>query len=275
MSPLRGKIIHFILDLFRSSRTEVPADPRTNKSLLSLPHGIPLGFPPFLFPPSSLQEAVKEAPAAASPFQFLPGFRGQAGAGGGPGFPPGLLPPGLMDPSHAQALLSMMRGQLQPGHPALRPPQPPLDLTESPAKRQKRDSSSAEEAPVSPPPSAVPTSTQASSPSVCALSQSCSEEGKKILAWSVDQVVEFISGFEDLKPHAEAFVREKIDGSTLVLLTDSHLTSLGVKLGPAIKFRWRHFTNISIFHFNISFQYFISIFHFSQIFHFNISFQYF
>ena len=65
-----------------------------------------------------------------------------------------------MDPSHAQALLSMMRGQLQPGHPALRPPQPPLDLTESPAKRQKRDSSSAEEAPVSPPPSAAPSSSQ-------------------------------------------------------------------------------------------------------------------
>ena len=143
-----------------------------------------------------------------------------------------------MEPSQAQALLSMMRGQL-PAHPALRPPQPPLDLTESPAKRQKRDSSSAEEAPVSPPPSSVPTSTQSSYPSVCALTQSCSEEGKKILTWSVDQVVEFISGFEDLKPHAEAFIREKIDGSTLVLLTDSHLTSLGVKLGPAIKFRWR------------------------------------
>ena len=226
---------YFLFDLFRSSRTEVPADPRSNKNLLSLPPGIPLGFPPFLFPPSSLQEAVKEAPAAASPFQFLPGFRGQA-AGAGPGFPPGLLPPGLMDPNHAQALLSMMRGQL-PAHPALRPPQPPLDLTESPAKRQKRDSSSMEEAPVSPPPSAVPTSTQSSCQSVCALSQSCSEEGKKILAWSVDQVVEFISSFDDLKPHAEAFIREKIDGSTLVLLTDSHLTSLGVKLGPAIKFR--------------------------------------
>ena len=238
--PFQGKLKYFLFDLFRSSRTEVPADPRSNKSLLSsLPPGIPLGFPPFLFPPTSLQEAVKEAPAAASPFQFLPGFRGQAGAA--PGFPPGLLPPGLMDPSQAQALLSMMRGHL-PGHPALRPPQPPLDLTESPAKRQKRDSSSAEEAPVSPPPSAVPTSTQASSPSVCALSQSCSEEGKKILAWSVDQVVEFISSFEDLKPHADAFIREKIDGGTLVLLTDSHLTSLGVKLGPAIKFRWRDLT---------------------------------
>ena len=117
---------------------------------------------------------------------------------------------------------------------------------------------------MSPPPSAVPTSTQSSCPSVCALSQSCSEEGKKILAWSVDQVVEFISSFEDLKPHAEAFIREKIDGGTLVLLTDSHLTSLGVKLGPAIKFRWRDLAVqylISTFQFNISFQ------------HYNISFQ--
>ena len=242
------KLKYFLFDLFRSSRTEVPADPRSSKNLLSLPPGIPLGFPPFLFPPSSLQEAVKavEAPQAppASPFQFLPGFRGQP-AGAAPGFPPGLLPPGLMEPSQAQALLSMMRGQLRdlPAHPGLRPPhQPPLDLTESPAKRQKRDSSSAEEAAVSPPPSAAPSSSLPSScQSVCALSQSCSEEGKKILAWSVEQVVEFISSFEDLKPHAEAFIREKIDGSTLVLLTDAHLTSLGVKLGPAIKFRWRDF----------------------------------
>ena len=174
------------------------------------------------------------APAAASPFQFLPGFRGQApGAPGAPGFPPGLLPPGLMDPTQAQALLSMMRGQL-PGQPSLRPPHPPLDLTESPAKRQKRDSSSGEEPAVSPPPSSAPTP---SCQSVCATTQSCSEEGRKILAWSVEQVVEFISTFEDLKPHAEAFIREKIDGSTLLLLTDTHLTSLGLKLGPAIKFR--------------------------------------
>lgn len=225
---------------FRPSRVDVPADPRLNqsgKTLLSLPPGIPLGFPPFLFPPSSLQEAVKDsvAPAAASPFQFLPGFRGQA-PGAAPGFPPSLLPPGLMDPSHAQALLTMMRGQL-PGHPGLRPPHPPLDLTESPAKRQKRDSSSAEEPPVSPPPSAAPPTSTTTCQSACALTQSCSEEGRKILAWSVEQVVDFISTFDDLKPHVEAFTREKIDGSTLVLLTDTHLTSLGLKLGPAIKFR--------------------------------------
>lgn len=214
-----------------SDRADVPV--QSNKNLVSLPPGLPLGFPPFLFPPSSLAEAVKDSPA--SPFQFLPGFRAQA-PGAGPGFPHGLLPPGLMDPGHAQALLSMMRGQL-PAQPGLRPPHPPLDLTESPAKRQKRDSSSAEDPPVSPPPSAAPTTSPTSCQSVCAVSQSCSEEGRKILAWSVEQVVEFISSFDDLKPHAEAFIREKIDGSTLVLLTDTHLTSLGVKLGPAIKFR--------------------------------------
>ena len=90
---------------------------------------------------------------------------------------------------------------------------------------------------MSPPPSAAPPTSTTTCQSACALTQSCSEEGRKILAWSVEQVVDFISTFDDLKPHVEAFSREKIDGSTLVLLTDTHLTSLGLKLGPAIKFR--------------------------------------
>ena len=179
---------------------------------------------------------------ATSPFQFLPGFRPPA-PGAAPGFPPGLLPPGLIDPSHAQALLTMMRGQLPNagGHPNIRPPvNPPLDLTsgESPAKKQKRSSSSVDDAPVSPPPSSIPPpSSQNSCKSLCSVSQSCSDEGKKIINWSVEQVVQFVATFDDLKDHAETFAKEKIDGSTLVLLTDTHLTSMGIKLGPAIKFR--------------------------------------
>ena len=176
--------------------------------------------------------------------KLFSGFR-SAAPGASPGFPPGLLPPGLIDPSHAQALLTMMRGQLpNAGHPPqLRPPvNPPLDLTgsESPAKKLKRDSSGSldEEAPVSPPPSSIPPPpVQNTCKSVCSVTQSCSEEGKQIITWTVDQVVDFVAKFDDISEHAETFAKEKIDGSTLVLLTDSHLSSMGIKLGPAIKFR--------------------------------------
>ena len=140
----------------------------------------------------------------------------------------------------AQALLTMMRGQ----HPASARPQvtpDPASEAESPAKRQRRNSSCLEaedsEAPVSPPPSSIPQQVERSCRSECSVSQACSEEGRRIISWSVDQVVDFISNIDDVKEHAEAFAREKIDGSTLVLLTDSHLTSLGIKLGPAIRLR--------------------------------------
>ena len=254
-----------MLPVPRSSRQEVP-DPRlsqaaaTSKSLLALQQGLPLPFPPFLFPQNNLQlqEAIKEAQPSL-PAPALPWFRpGATPPGSAPVFPPGLLPPGLLDPAHAQALLSVMRGQLPGagagagGHtPAsIRPPAsvaatnppPPLDLTaaDSPpaAKKPKRESvSSVEDAPVSPPPSSAPQPPPSSCKSVCAVSQSCSDEGRKMIGWSVAEVAEFVASCEEVREHAEAFSRENIDGSSLVLLTDAHLTSMGVKLGPAIKFR--------------------------------------
>ena len=132
----------------------------------------------------------------------------------------------------------MMRGQ---PHVQARPPVTPDTLAseESPAKRQKRDSASLDnDAPVSPPPSSLPPQGQERPcRSEGSLTQACSEEGRLMINWSVDQVVEFIADIEDVKEHAAAFAREKIDGSTLVLLTDTHLTSLGIKLGPAIRLR--------------------------------------
>jgi len=215
------------------------ADPRlaqTGKPM-TFPPGVPLGFPQFMFPPASLPEGMKESgPPVSSPFHFLSGFRAPPGAHG---FPPGLLPHGLLDPNHAQALLSMMRGQITNHPPQVRSAaNPPLDLTaaEHPAKKMKRDSSSIEDPPVSPPPS-HPEPSRNSCQSLCAMSQSCSEEGRLVINWSTEEVVGFVSSISQCQEYAEVFLREKIDGGVLVLLTDTHLQSLGIKLGPALKLR--------------------------------------
>jgi len=210
----------------------------TQPGKLPFPPGVPIGFPPFLLPPSSMADSMKESgPSASSPFHFLPGFRPPPGAPGG--FPPGLLPPGLLDPTHAQALLTMMRGQM-PGQPSFtrQPTQPPLDLTagESPAKKIKRDSSSTEDPPVSPPPS-HPDPPRTSCQSLCSISQSCSEEGRLVMSWTPEQVGDFVSSVSQCQEYAQVFLAEKIDGGVLVLLTDTHLQSLGLKLGPALKLR--------------------------------------
>merc|ERR1712106_1208102 len=93
-----------------------------------------------------------------------------------------------------------------------------------------------EEPPVSPPPSHHEPS-QTSCQSLCAISQSCSEEGPTVMTWSTEQVVEFVSSISQCQDYAEVFLSEKIDGGVLVLLTDTHLQSLGLKLGPALKLR--------------------------------------
>ena len=187
-----------VSNLRRSGRPEVP-DPRLSqlagaKSLLSLPPGMPLGFPPFLLPPSSLQEVIKD-----SPFQFLPGMARAPAPRSAPSLPPGMFPPGLLDPSHAQALLAMMRGQ---PHVQARPLVTPDTLAsdESPAKRQKRDSASLDnDAPVSPPPSSLPPLQERPCRSECSVTQACSEEGRLMINWTVDQVVEHLRRMEDME----------------------------------------------------------------------------
>ena len=59
-------------------------------------------------------------------------------------------------------------------------------------------------------------------------------------------MADWVAEVEECKEHSETFRREKIDGSSLVLLTESHLTSLGLKLGPAIKLRSADKGNYSI-----------------------------
>lgn len=54
--------------------------------------------------------------------------------------------------------------------------------------------------------------------------------------WSVDKVAEFVSNVESCRDYAQVFLEHSIDGSALMVLTESHLTRiLGMKLGHAIR----------------------------------------
>ena len=214
----------FMRSLAAKYNGENPADTaraaEQAKPALLLAQGAPaFPFPPFLFPPSSLAEGMKEGGG----FPFLGGLR-----------PP--LHPGLLESAQAQALLTMMRAQAPPGA-RLPPPTIPLPAHQPPpAKKARRSSSSIEEPPVSPP-SSRPPPRDAACPSTCASTAACSEQGRAVLAWDTKQVAEFVRSLPPCAEYAELFVAESIDGAVLALLTDTHLQALGMKLGPALRLR--------------------------------------
>ncbi|XP_035217977.1 polyhomeotic-like protein 2 [Stegodyphus dumicola] len=75
--------------------------------------------------------------------------------------------------------------------------------------------------------------------SLC-VEKSCTSqsEANDLARWTVDDVVQFVSSVETCSEYAEKFREESIDGTTLPLLTEDHLTMhLGLKLGPALKLR--------------------------------------
>uniref|UniRef100_A0A8C2ZXI1 SAM domain-containing protein n=2 Tax=Cyclopterus lumpus TaxID=8103 RepID=A0A8C2ZXI1_CYCLU len=54
--------------------------------------------------------------------------------------------------------------------------------------------------------------------------------------WSVEDVTAFIHTLPGCSDVAEAFRLQEIDGQALLLLTEDHLmTSMSIKLGPALK----------------------------------------
>ncbi|XP_027803531.2 sterile alpha motif domain-containing protein 11 isoform X5 [Marmota flaviventris] len=56
--------------------------------------------------------------------------------------------------------------------------------------------------------------------------------------WTVDDVCSFIGGLSGCREYAPVFREQGIDGETLPLLTEEHLlTTMGLKLGPALKIR--------------------------------------
>ncbi|KAG7273834.1 hypothetical protein CRUP_011126 [Coryphaenoides rupestris] len=62
--------------------------------------------------------------------------------------------------------------------------------------------------------------------------------GEELSKWSVEDVCGFISSLAGCAEYAQVFREQAIDGETLPLLSEEHLLStLGVKLGPALKIR--------------------------------------
>ncbi|XP_037684699.1 sterile alpha motif domain-containing protein 11 isoform X2 [Choloepus didactylus] len=56
--------------------------------------------------------------------------------------------------------------------------------------------------------------------------------------WTVDDVCSFVGGLAGCGEYAKVFREQGIDGETLPLLTEEHLlTTMGLKLGPALKIR--------------------------------------
>ncbi|XP_053776126.1 sterile alpha motif domain-containing protein 11 isoform X4 [Desmodus rotundus] len=56
--------------------------------------------------------------------------------------------------------------------------------------------------------------------------------------WTVDDVCSFVGGLSGCREYAPVFREQGIDGETLPLLTEEHLlTTMGLKLGPALKIR--------------------------------------
>ncbi|XP_078281359.1 LOW QUALITY PROTEIN: sterile alpha motif domain-containing protein 11 [Rhinoraja longicauda] len=59
-----------------------------------------------------------------------------------------------------------------------------------------------------------------------------------ISKWTVDDVCNFVSGLSGCAEYTQVFREQAIDGETLPLLTEEHLLStMGLKLGPALKIR--------------------------------------
>ncbi|XP_013779966.2 uncharacterized protein LOC106464375 isoform X1 [Limulus polyphemus] len=76
-------------------------------------------------------------------------------------------------------------------------------------------------------------------PSFCT-DKSCSNKSNasEVALWTIDDVVRFVTSVESCAEYADNFREHSIDGTSLPLLNEDHLTTyLGMKLGPALKLR--------------------------------------
>lgn len=70
-------------------------------------------------------------------------------------------------------------------------------------------------------------------------SSPCSNQSDNELShWTVEDVVKFVTSIDSCSEYVEKFREQSIDGASLQLLSEEHLTVyLGMKLGPALKLR--------------------------------------
>ncbi|CAL4154164.1 unnamed protein product [Meganyctiphanes norvegica] len=216
--------------------------------------------------PSSVGPAMPHPGAPGSMFPGAPGHL--------PGFPPFPLP----DVSSTQVLMNLMRNASASQQAQLenylrgatkRPgenPTSPLDLSASvPNKRIRTDlgakpfdvknflsipqeeerrsepvrSPQANRSPTPSKPRQSPTPNighSRTSPIPCS-DKNCNSL-ESVAHWTVEDVVSFVASIELCAEYSEAFRENRIDGSSLPLLTEEHLTSsINMKLGPALKLR--------------------------------------
>ncbi|CAL4195730.1 unnamed protein product, partial [Meganyctiphanes norvegica] len=197
---------------------------------------------------------------------------------GAPGHLPGFPPFPLMDVSSTHVLMNLVRNasatatqqaqldnyiQGSIKRPAETPQTPtsPLDLSASvPAKRHCTDSSKSFDvkrlfnfpnnqvkievvdspsarSPTPPKARYTPSPNNANPTMVPCSDKNCSSL-ESIAHWTVDDVATFVSNIDLCAEYADVFREQRIDGSTLALLTEEHLTtSINMKLGPALKLR--------------------------------------
>ncbi|XP_077007753.1 sterile alpha motif domain-containing protein 11 isoform X2 [Tamandua tetradactyla] len=71
-----------------------------------------------------------------------------------------------------------------------------------------------------------------------ALLEATDSSPEDVSKWTVDDVCSFVGGLAGCAEYATVFREQGIDGETLPLLTEEHLlTTMGLKLGPALKIR--------------------------------------
>ncbi|CAL4149001.1 unnamed protein product [Meganyctiphanes norvegica] len=194
---------------------------------------------------------------------------------GAPGHLPGFPPFPMVDVSSTQVLMNLVRNasatatqQAQLDNyirgSIKRPaetPTSPLDLSASvPAKRPRQDSSKSfdvknlfnfpnnevkievvkspsDRSPTPPKVRQTPSPSNAHQTMGSCSDKNCSSM-ESIAHWSVDDVAQFVRNIDLCAEYAEVFREQRIDGSTLALLTEEHLTSsINMKLGPALKLR--------------------------------------
>ncbi|XP_051153067.1 uncharacterized protein LOC127276577 isoform X2 [Leptopilina boulardi] len=166
---------------------------------------------------------------------------------GNPVFPP------MLDMSSTQALLHMVRTAnaaqnaaeletyLKGANKRDAGVSSPLDLSSpggfAPRKRQRAESRRSGS--VSPKPKTIPGPSSpppVRCPSLCG-HMPCGD-GQAVNRWTIEDVVNYVSSIDICAEYAQNFRENRIDGASLPLLSEEHLTGpMGMKLGPALKLR--------------------------------------